>query len=104
MLFSEAFFEQYAEIHPQRHDLLSVVGDSARSWGPVPHPPGRLIGDEGMGTYQLVFPTYNMLLTISSAGLPVAISRMVSFTLARDDPATPGASSAWRCAFSPPSA
>ena len=39
-----------------------------------------------MGTYQLVFPTYNMLLTISSAGLPVAISRMVSFTLARDDP------------------
>ena len=41
-----------------------------------------------MGTYQLVFPTYNMLLTISSAGLPVAISRMVSFALAKDDPRT----------------
>ena len=45
-----------------------------------------LIGAEGVALFQLVFPTYNMLLTISSAGLPVAISRMVSFTLARDDP------------------
>jgi len=45
-----------------------------------------LIGDQGLGTFQLVFPTYNLLLTLSSAGLPVAVSRMVSFTLARNDP------------------
>lgn len=45
-----------------------------------------LIGDQGLGTFQLVFPTYNLLLTLSSAGLPVAISRMVSFSLARNDP------------------
>lgn len=45
-----------------------------------------LIGESGLGTYQLVFPTYNMLLTISSAGLPVAISRMVSFCIAKNDP------------------
>ncbi len=44
-----------------------------------------MIGDQGLGTYQLVFPTYNLLLTISSAGLPVAISRIVSFNLARGD-------------------
>lgn len=45
-----------------------------------------LIGEQGIGTFQLVFPTYNLLLTLSSAGLPVAISRMVSFSLARNDP------------------
>ncbi len=45
-----------------------------------------LIGEAGLGTFQLVFPTYNLLLTISSAGLPVAVSRMVSFCLAKDDP------------------
>ncbi len=45
-----------------------------------------LIGDQGLGTFQLVFPTYNLLLTLSSAGLPVAVSRMVSFSLARNDP------------------
>jgi stage V sporulation protein B len=44
-----------------------------------------LIGDQGIGTYQLVFPTYNLLLTISSAGLPVAISRIVSFNLTKGD-------------------
>lgn len=45
-----------------------------------------LIGEQGLGTFQLVFPTYNLLLTLSSAGLPVAISRMVSYSLAKDDP------------------
>ncbi len=45
-----------------------------------------LIGEQGLGTFQLVFPTYNLLLTISSAGLPVAVSRMVSYSLSRNDP------------------
>ena len=46
----------------------------------------RLIGSEGLGIYQSVYPTYNLLLTLSSAGLPVAVSRMVSAYLAKDDP------------------
>ncbi len=45
-----------------------------------------LIGPEGQGVYQAVFPTYNLLLTISSAGLPVAVSRLVAHSLARNDP------------------
>lgn len=45
-----------------------------------------IIGADGLAVYQAVFPTYNLLLTISSAGLPVAVSRMVSQCLARDDP------------------
>lgn len=46
----------------------------------------RIIGSEGLGIYQAVYPTYNLLLTLSSAGLPVAVSRMVSQYLARNDP------------------
>ena len=49
-------------------------------------PLAHLIGPHGLALFQLVFPTYNMLLTISSAGIPVAISRMVSQSLAKDDP------------------
>lgn len=41
-------------------------------------PLAHLIAPEGMGVYHKVFPAYNLLLTISSAGIPVAISRMVS--------------------------
>ncbi len=67
--------------------VLSVVGVICKIIGALFRIPlAWLIGEQGMGTYQLVFPTYNLLLTISSAGLPVAISRMVSFTLAKDDP------------------
>ena len=36
--------------------------------------------------FYLVYPTYTLLLTISSAGLPVAVSRMVAGFLARNDP------------------
>ncbi len=46
----------------------------------------RLIGSEGLGIYQSVYPTYNLLLTLSSAGLPVAVSRLVSQYLAKNDP------------------
>ncbi|MEG1471412.1 MAG: polysaccharide biosynthesis protein [Clostridia bacterium] len=67
--------------------VLSVVGIICKVVGALfLIPLTWLIGDRGMGTYQLVFPTYNLLLSLSSAGLPVAISRMVSFSLAKDDP------------------
>ena len=67
--------------------VLSIVGIVSKVIGALHRIPlAWLIGDTGMGIYQLVFPTYNMLLAISSAGLPVAISRMVSYSLAQDDP------------------
>jgi len=49
-------------------------------------PLAAYIGGEGLGIYQKVFPAYNLLLTISSAGIPVAISRMVSHYVTREDP------------------
>ncbi len=38
-----------------------------------------------MGLYQMVFPLYTLLLTLSSGGFPVAISRVVALCLARGD-------------------
>ena len=52
------------------------------------------IGPAGMGIYQQVYPSYNLMLTIASAGIPVAISRTVAACLARMTYATHGACSA----------
>ena len=52
-------------------------------------PLANLIGSQGLGVYNQVFPTYNLMLTISSAGIPVAISRMVAARLARGEAHTP---------------
>ena len=67
--------------------ILGLAGIICKLVGVVYKVPlAWVIGDGGMGTYHLVFPTYNLLLTISSAGIPVAISRMVSAYLNTDDP------------------
>lgn len=47
-----------------------------------------MIGTQGLGVYNAVFPAYNLMLTISSAGLPVAVSRLVARSLAKDDPSS----------------
>lgn len=41
-------------------------------------PLARILGGEGIGQYQLVFPLYSLILTVSSSGIPVAISKMVA--------------------------
>ncbi len=38
----------------------------------------NILGAEGMGMYQLVFPVYALLLTLSSGAMPVAVSRLVA--------------------------
>ena len=38
----------------------------------------RLLGPEGMGIYQLVFPPYSIALALTASGIPVAVSRMVA--------------------------
>ena len=48
-------------------------------------PLAHLIDPMGMAIYHKVFPAYNLLLTVSSAGIPVAISRMVSHYVTRDE-------------------
>lgn len=45
----------------------------------------QLIGPEGLGIYQIPTTYYSFLLVISSAGIPTAISRLVSEHLAKGD-------------------
>lgn len=46
---------------------------------------GEIQGGDVADIFYAVYPTYTLLLTVSSAGLPVAVSRMVAGFLARDD-------------------
>ena len=48
-------------------------------------PLANLISNFGMGLYQMVFPIYSLLLVISSAGIPIAISKLVAKQKAEND-------------------
>ncbi|MBX5437111.1 MAG: stage V sporulation protein B [Alicyclobacillaceae bacterium] len=45
----------------------------------------RLIGAEGMGLFQMIWPLMNLVLTFVTAGLPVAISKLVAEALISRD-------------------
>ena len=45
----------------------------------------RVLGGEGIGLYQMGFPIYLMAITLSSAGIPVAISIITAEKLAQKD-------------------
>lgn len=38
----------------------------------------RILGGEGIGLYQLIFPVYSLCVVLSTAGLPMAISKVVA--------------------------
>jgi len=38
----------------------------------------RVIKTEGIGTYSLILPTFNLFITLCSLGLPIAISKLIS--------------------------
>jgi len=44
----------------------------------------KIVGSEGMGIYQMIFPLYTLMLTISSSGLPSSIAKLVSENLAKN--------------------
>ena len=72
--------------------ILGIAGMICKVVGLLFSIPLNMIGEEGVAEagkvanlFYLVYPTYTLLLTVSSAGLPVAVSRMVADFLARDD-------------------
>lgn len=66
--------------------MLAAASVAAKLLGALYRVPlTNVLGGEGMGLYQLVFPLYTLLLTVSSGGLPVAISRLVAVKLADGD-------------------
>ena len=44
-----------------------------------------LIGDEGMGLFSLAFNLYALMFTITTAGFPIAISKMIAESLAKEN-------------------
>ncbi|MDR0853557.1 MAG: polysaccharide biosynthesis protein [Clostridiales Family XIII bacterium] len=66
--------------------ILSVAGAITKILGACFRIPlANWIGAEGMAYYNGAYPIYQLLLTIGTAGIPVAISRMVSERIAADN-------------------
>lgn len=65
--------------------VLMIFGILSKIIGAIYRIPlTRIISPEGMGLYQMVFPVYSLMLTISSSGLPSSISKLVSENLAKN--------------------
>ncbi|MCI2098395.1 MAG: polysaccharide biosynthesis protein [Succiniclasticum sp.] len=45
----------------------------------------RMLGGEGIGLYQMAYPVYLLMLSVCSAGVPVAVSILVAEKVARED-------------------
>ena len=44
-----------------------------------------ILGAEGIGLYQIVFPVYSLILTLTSAFIPQALSKLISACNAKRD-------------------
>jgi len=63
----------------QQGSILAIASILVRMIGLVYRiPMTNIIGNEGMGIYSAAFEIYNILLIISSYGMPMAVSKMVS--------------------------
>jgi len=59
--------------------VVAVGGFLAKLLGAVYRIPlGNLLGGYGLGLYQMVFPVYAMLLTLSGASVPSALSKLIA--------------------------
>lgn len=78
--------------------VLGLAGIVCKAIGAVFRIPlANIVGEVGMGNYQLAYPIYSLLLVVSTAGLPSAISKMVSERLTVGD--YRGAHSVFKVAF-----
>ncbi len=66
--------------------ILALAGVIVRIIGALYRIPlTNILGSEGVGLYQLAYPVYGLLLTLSTAGVPGAISKMVSERMVHHD-------------------
>lgn len=66
--------------------VLALAGVIVRIIGALYRIPlTNILGEEGVGLYQLAYPVYGLLLTLSTAGIPGAISKMVSERMVHQD-------------------
>lgn len=78
--------------------ILGIIGLIVKTIGAVFRIPlANMLTEDGMAYYQAAYPMYVFLLAIASAGMPVAISKMVSERVALND--YKGANDVFRKAF-----
>lgn len=66
--------------------VLALAGVAVHAIGALYRIPlTHIIGARGVGLYQMTYPVYGLLLTLSTAGIPGAISKMVSERLVHGD-------------------
>ena len=66
--------------------IMGIAGVIIKFMGAVFRIPlGNIIGDTGLAYYQGAYPIYVFLLTLSTAGIPTAISKMISEKSATDE-------------------
>ncbi|MDO5707796.1 MAG: polysaccharide biosynthesis protein [Andreesenia angusta] len=66
--------------------ILGIAGLMTKVLGAFYRIPlSNLIGAEGVGYYQTAYPLYTLLVTISTAGFPTAISKLISEKRALED-------------------
>lgn len=59
--------------------IISLGGFISKMLGAIYRIPlTNILGGEGMGIYQMVYPLYCILLTVSASGIPTGIARLVS--------------------------
>lgn len=67
--------------------LIAVASVAAKLLGALYRIPlTNILGAEGMGMYQLVFPVFALFMTLSTSGIPTALSRIVSEKRALGEP------------------
>jgi len=66
--------------------ILMIFGLLSKVLGAIYRIPlTSIITPEGMGLYQMVFPVYSLLLTLSSSGLPSSIAKLISERIAKHE-------------------
>ena len=59
--------------------LISLGGFISKMLGAIYRIPlTNFLGGQGMGIYQMVYPLYCILLTVSASGIPTGIARIIS--------------------------
>ena len=66
--------------------ILGLAGIIVKIFGAIYRiPMTALIKDVGIGYFQSAYPIYEIMLAISTAGLPVAVSTIVSREIAKEN-------------------
>lgn len=59
--------------------ILSAAGILSKILGAVYRIPfARIVEGEGLGIYQMAYPFYTLILAVSTAGIPLAVSKLIS--------------------------